>query len=160
MTKQPTQSITCEPFRNISDKLLFNYNRKIELQYLTPVFIHAKNCFNSLALFKGDEFVRQNMFNQFRDCIFKNANWDLVLEKSNKIDSKILLWLKDNVIGCKHSVVIYTEKQSILGFSILYGVSFGLFKIGQGYKGELFSYAVICDFQNGREDWYDSGAII
>lgn len=155
--KRPLLEVPTDYFGNVLEKPTFRYTRAIDLEYLVPMFIHAKNCFNSLALFKGREFVQQKIFDRFRRCILKNTDWETVIMPSINIRHNIALWLKKNIHNHEHAVVIYTENEAIMAFSVLYGKAWGLFKLGKGYLGEQFSRAVICDFENAKETWYDSG---
>jgi len=129
-------------------KLSFRYKRMIELDYFVPTFIHAKNCFNTLALFKGIEFVQQKLFDRFRACILENADWEVVLRPSDEIPYNIFSWLMSNTHGHEHAVVIYACDDKMRALSVLYGNSVGLFELGVGYRGDQFSCAVICDFKN------------
>lgn len=139
-----------------SKKQTFKYTREIELEYMIPVFMHAKNCFNTLALFKGYEFVQQKIFDKFRHCILTNADWETVTLSSSYVQRNIALWLTNKIKDHEHAVVIYTEDENVLAFSVLYGKSWGLFKLGTKYIGEPFSRAVVCDYKNKKEIWYDS----
>ena len=141
-----------------SEKYTFKFTRVIELEYMVPVFIHAKNCFNTLALFKGCEFVQQNIFDRFRQCILTNSGWGTVTMPSSLVPRNIALWLTEKIQDHEHAVVIYTENETVLAFSVLYGKSWGLFKLGTKYMGEPFVRAVICDYKNRKEIWYDSEA--
>lgn len=154
LEKRPLSEVPTDYFGNV--KPIFRYTREIELEYFVPMFIHAKNCFNSLALFKGYKFVQQRIFDHFRQCILKNVDWETVMSSKN-IPRNIALWLDKNIHNHEHAVVIYTENEAIMAFSVLYGKAWGLFKLGTGYLGESFSCAVICDFEIARETWYNSG---
>ena len=156
LEKKPLSKIPTELANIVSKKPVFKYTRKIDLEYLVPIFIHAKNCFNLLALFQGYKFVQQTIFNQFRQCILTNSDWDTVIMPSNRVPNKITYWIMKNLQSHEHAVVIYTDGEYIMAFSVLYGESWGLFKLGTEYQGEPFSRAVICDYQNEREIWYDS----
>lgn len=138
-----------------SSQPIFRFTRQIELEYIVPTFIHAKNCFNTLALFKGCDFVKQKMFNNFRQCILTNSCWDAVVIPVKDIPSNITLFLKNNILNHAHTVVIYTDSKSVMAFSVLYGKAYGLFKLGEKYFGEGFSHAYICDFENKKEIKYD-----
>jgi len=155
--KKPLEKIPIDYFGNVLSKPVFKYTRAIELEYFAPIFIHAKNCFNVLALFRGSAFVRQKIFDRFRQCILTNTGWETVMMPSTKIPHGIALWLEANIHDHEHVVVIYAENEEVMAFSVLYGKAWGLFKLGIGYLGESFSHAVICNFENAKETWYDSG---
>lgn len=138
-----------------SPKPKFRYIRGIDLEYMVPIFIHAKNCFNSLILFKGCDFAKQNIFDKFRQCILTNSCWDAVVLPVKDIPPNIRLFLKNRIVNHAHVVVIYTYNEAVMALSILYGKSYGLFIIGEKYFGEAFSYAFICDFENKKETMYD-----
>lgn len=138
-----------------SPKPIFRYRRVIDFADMVPIFIHAKNCFNSLILFKGCDFAKQNIFNKFRQCVLTNLCWDAVALPVNNVPSNILLFLKNRIENHAHVVAIYTDNDAVMAFSVLYGESYGLFKLGEKYFGEAFSYAFICDFENRKETIYD-----
>lgn len=75
-----------------SSKPIFRYTRRIDLEYMVPMFIHAKNCFNSLILFKGCDFVKQNIFDKFRQCVLTNSCWDAVVLPINDVPLNICLF--------------------------------------------------------------------
>lgn len=143
----------------VLNKPIFQYTRKIDLEYIVPTFIHAKNCFNSLALFTKSKFVQQTIFNQFRQCILTNSDWETVLVPSNKVPYKIIQWAINHLQCHEHIVVIYTDGKYIMAFSVLYGESWALFKLATEYHGKPFSRAIICDFQHTQEILYDSDIV-
>lgn len=144
-------------FRDVSEKPMFRYQRTIDFEYFVPIFIHAKHCFNVLALFKRDVFVRQKIFDQFRQCIVTNHDWESVTIPSTNLPHNIALWLESNIHSHEHAVVIYIENEAVMAFSVLYGKAWGLFKLGDGYLREPFSHAAICAFESAQEMWYESG---
>lgn len=133
----------------------FRYLREFQLENLSTSFLHAKNCFNTLAFFKGTEFVRQKMFDQFRECILSNSNWESVLIQTSELPPDIVQWLRKTVQKCEHIAGIYIRATDIMAFSLLYGRSFGLFRLGTGYLGMSFSSAIVCDFEAGKETVID-----
>lgn len=158
--KRPLSQIPLEYFGDSTKPSTFRYRRSIELKNLVPTFIHAKNCFNSLALFKGYQFAQQKIFDHFRHCIINNSNWDTVLMPSYKLTHDMALWIRQHICNHEHIVVIYAENTEIMAFSVLYGKEYALFKVGTEYEGKPFSYAVICDFEKAKETWFDSGSLI
>ena len=156
LEKKPLDQLPPDYLGSVTPKPIFKYSRTIELDFFVPIFIHAKNCFNSLALFKGCDFVQQKIFDQFRQCILTNAGWDTVIIPESKLSHKVALWLTKNIHNHEHAVVIYTEGEDVMAFSVLYGKAWGLFKLGEGFLDKAFSNAAICDFENKKETWYDS----
>lgn len=138
-----------------STKPIFRYTREIDFEYMVPIFIHAKNCFNSLLLFKGCDFAKQKIFERFRQCILTNSCWEDVILPVKDVPSNIRLFINNHIINHAHLVVIYTYNEDVMAFSVLYGKSYGLFKLGEKYFGEAFSYAFVCDFENKKETRYD-----
>ena len=155
--KRQLKDFTASYLKGLIGTPVFKYSRKINLQYITSVFIHAKCCFNTLAHFKGVEFVQQSMFNQFRECILDNKNWEMVLVQINEIPEYVVSWAKTKINAQEHAVIIYVANNSVMAFSMLYGNSWALFKLGTDYLGKVFTYAVICDFENAKEIWYENG---
>lgn len=133
----------------------FRYLREFQLENFAVTFLHAKNCFNALAFFKGNEFVRQKMFDQFRECILTNSKWENVLIPTKDIPPHIVQWLIKNACKHEHIVVLYVHISDIMAFSILYGKAWGLFRLGTGYLGVPFSSALVCDFETGKETIVD-----
>lgn len=156
LEKKHLRSFPPDYFGDISVRPMFRYRRAFDLENFEPVFIHAKNCFNTLALFMGSEFVRQKIFDCFRRCIVTNSDWETVIMPSEIIPDNIALWVEANIHSHEHMVVIYTENESVMAFSVLYGKAWGLFKLGAGYQGESFLHTAICDFENAKEAWYNS----
>lgn len=134
----------------------FRYQREISLENMAPTFLHAKNCFNTLAFFKGKDFVQCNNFNQFRECILSNSDWEKVLLSSKCTPQKLIQWIAENVHSHEHLVAIYTQFSNIMAFSLLYGSSWGLFRLGTEYASSPFSCALLCDFEHGQETYIDS----
>ncbi len=157
LTKKPSNDLPTDCFGIPPFTFEFKYSREIELKNMVPVFIHCKNCFNALAFFKGDKFVRQDIFDRFRQHILTNDSWDDVILPNNTIPLPISLWIKEHIHSHEHVVVIYTRNDSILAVSTLYGKQCGHFVLGTGYWGDAFSHAMICDFENQQEIPYDSG---
>jgi len=151
------------PILQISEKNLgfslstpaFRYSRKIQLENLSVAFLHAKNCFNTPAFFKKDEFVRQDMFDQFRTCILSNSNWGDVLVETNHLSPGMKQWLTKTVQKYEHIAGVYVHTPDIMGFSLLYGKSLGVFRLATGYFDVPFSSAIVCDFETGKESVFD-----
>ena len=133
----------------------FRYRREFQLENLSVAFLHAKNCFNVLALFKKAEFVRQDMFDQFRKCILSNSDWGDVLLQTNQLSPGIAQWLTKTVQKHEHVTGVYVHATDVMGFSLLYGKSLGLFRLATGYLDAPFSSAVVCDFETGGEFVFD-----
>lgn len=131
---------------------MFHYSRGFPLENLSYAFLHAKNCFNTLAFFKGNEFVRHKMFDQFRECILSNTNWGDVCVPTKCTPPHIKQWLRKNICNHEHVVALYVHKSDIMAFSVIYGKSWGLFRLGTGYLDTPFSHAIVCDFENGNND--------
>jgi len=153
-----------KPLLQVSEKYLgfsmstptFRYLREFQLENFSTTFLHAKNCFNTLAFFRGTKFVRQEMFDQFRKCILSNSSWENVLVETKHLPPNIVQWLKETVCNHEHIVCLYIHDTDVMAFSILYGKSYGLFRLGSGYLGIPFSGAVICDFENSEETIIDN----
>lgn len=134
----------------------FRYLREFQLDNFAVTFLHAKNCFNALAFFKGNEFVRQKMFDQFRECILTNSKWENVLVSTKCMPPYIIQWLLKNISKREHIVVLYVHVSDIMAFSVLYGKAWGLFRLGTGYLGTPFANAIVCDFEAGKEKFIDN----
>lgn len=155
LEKEPLKEFPKDYFGFDVAKPIFRYTRQIDLDYMVPIFIHAKNCFNVLALFKGYKFAQQRMFDQFRKCILTNDNWKAVIIPEKNVPGNIALSLMKKVQNNKHAVFIYIEDENVMAFSVLYGKSLALFKLGTGFKGESFMKVVICDYKNRKETLHD-----
>lgn len=152
-----------KPIISVSEKELgfslftpeFHYSRRFQLENLSYTFLHAKNCFNTLAFFKKDEFVRQSLFDPFRESILSNSKWGDFLVQTNHLLPNVAQWLKKTVQGHEHVSCVYVHTADIMGFSLLYGKSWELFRIASGYLGTPFSNAIVCNFESGTESIFD-----
>lgn len=157
------QMLQRKPLSQVSEKHLgfslstpaFRYLRDFQLENFAVAFLHAKNCFNALAFFKGAEFVRQRMFDQFRECILTNSKWENVIVPTKCTPPYIVQWLQKNVCKREHIVVLYVHASNIMAFSVIYGKTWGLFRLGTGYLGAPFASAIVCDFETGKETIVD-----
>lgn len=95
------------------------------------------------------------MFDQFRECILSNSNWESVLIQTSELPPDIVQWLRKTVQKCEHIAGIYIRATDIMAFSLLYGRSLGLFRLGTGHLGMSFSSAIVCDFEAGKETVID-----
>ncbi len=60
--------------------------------------------------------MQQKIFDRFRQCILKNADWEAVIIPSSNVPRGIVLWLNKNIQDHEHAVVIYTEGKDIIAF--------------------------------------------
>lgn len=95
------------------------------------------------------------MFDRFRQCILINDDWEMVIIPESNVPHNIALWLIKKIQNNKHAVFIYVEDENVMAFSVLYGKSWALFKLGTGFQEESFMRAFICDYKNKKEIFHD-----
>ena len=119
-------------------------------------FVHVKTAFNTLALFKGTEFVRDKMFDDVRQGILEGANLDRFYQKK-AIPIWLAKWVNENVIEIAHMVFLYAHDKIVEAYVGFYSEKpYSAIVLSQNYSGEEFKYYFICDWKqepNKREHY-------
>lgn len=113
-----------------------------------------KTAFNTLAFFKEKEFVLQEKFNHLRNSILSLNNLDNFLLLKEKIPLDIIEF-KKGVPEKAHYVIIVGSEGEIRGYVSFYNEKPGIILLDSNYDGEAFSKAIVVDWKNTSESYYE-----
>jgi hypothetical protein len=133
----------------IQPKTLFKYERRLQMDS-SFAFIYVKTALNSLAYLMGSEFVFDIIFDDVRNAIKDQNNLDSFL-----IDRRELYDLINGIVSeipvKSHFVIITTIESMVIAFVSFYKEPPGIIRLAREYPGEMFTKAIICDWQNRNE---------
>lgn len=112
-------------------------------------FLYIKTAFNFLALIMGEDFVKQDQFNELRLSILNKRN----LDKYNyELKPQWLKeWARQNLKYKNHFVVIEMQADYIFAYVGFYSEYPMGIMLGKNNSGISLKKAIICDWENNRE---------
>jgi hypothetical protein len=135
----------------ILGEILFNYKDKLNTDASTFYFLYLKTAFNALALFRGTDYVCNEVFDEIRESIVKVNNIDKFIRVGkDSYDSEIEEYTK-NFPDKAHYVIICAKENRIIAYVSFYGEHPGKVEIIDKYQGENFIDGIICDWKNRKE---------
>jgi hypothetical protein len=132
-------------------KLLQNYQYKLDWNINEFYFLYAKTAFNTLALFKGSEFVLSDLFDPIRNAILNPEQCkEFVIDYLKPAESMIDKMKKTP--SKSHYVIITSLESNIVAYVGFYNErSPAIIKLAENYHGECFIDGLVCDWVNKKE---------
>lgn len=135
----------------ILGEILLNYKDKLNTDASTFYFMYLKTAFNALALFKGTDYVCNEIFDEIRESIIKVRNVDKFIQSEKDLyDSEIEVYAK-NFPDKAHYVIICAKDNRLIAYVSFYGEPPGKVILKDKYQGENFIDGLICDWENREE---------
>ncbi|MDE5051740.1 hypothetical protein NDK25_04845 [Niallia taxi] len=104
-----------------------------------------------MALFKGNEFVCSNIFDDIRTTIIEGSNVENFLSTGNYLGKMQQENFVENFPAKSHYVIIIARDLKITAFVSFYSEALIKIKLTDRNKGESFTYGFVCDWQNKKE---------
>ena len=133
------------------DKLFQKYQYQLEWNINEFYFLYAKTAFNSLALFRGSEFVLSDLFDPIRNAILHPEKCrEFVIDYLKPAESIIDIIKKTPTKS--HYVIITPVENNIAAYVGFYNERTpAIIKLAEKYYGEFFIDAFVCDWVNKKE---------
>jgi len=130
---------------------LLGYKDQINTDSTTFYFLYLKTAFNALTLFKGTNYVCNEIFDEIRESIIKLSNIDKFISSDKYFfDDEIETYIK-NLPDKAHYVILSAKDNRIIAYVSFYGEFPGKVKLTDEYQGEDFIEGLICDWKNRKE---------
>lgn len=140
----------------ILGELLLKYEDKLNTDATTFYFMYLKTAFNALALFKGADYICNEIFDEIRESIIKVSNVDKFIQLDKDLyDAEVEVCAK-NFPDKAHYVIICAKDNELIAYVSFYSESPGKVKLTDKYQGDNFIDGLICDWQNRKEFRLDS----
>ncbi|MDR2993608.1 MAG: hypothetical protein LBV11_07230 [Bacillus cereus] len=135
----------------ITHKPILKYKDQINTDASNFYFLYLKTAFNALALFKGPNFVCNEIFDEIRESILHLSNINKFIQTNKELyDPKIELHTK-SLPDKAHYVIICANDNNLNAYVSFYGEIPGMVKLTDKYQGADFFHGLICDWKNRRE---------
>ncbi|MDP1393760.1 hypothetical protein Q8G28_09205 [Lysinibacillus capsici] len=135
----------------VLNKIPLRYEDTLNTDASIFYFMYLKTAFNALTLFKGAEFVCNEMFDEVRESIIDVSNLDKFIEVGNYLqESEIKVYAK-NVPDKAHYVIIRAKDGRLTAYVSFYGEKPGKLILTDRYQGEDFVDGLICNWKDREE---------
>lgn len=129
----------------------FKYKDQFTLDTKGFYFLYLKTAFNTLAFFKGTDFVCDEIFDEIRNSILSLSDIDKFIE-SDKIFIESNIRNKINKFPhLSHYVILCARKNNLTAYVSFYGEQPCIIKITDEYHGDNFIHGLICDHKKRKE---------
>lgn len=139
------------PQPRVLNKISMKYEDILNTDAATFYFIYLKTAFNALALFKGSEFVCNEIFDEVRECIVNVSNLDKFIETDTAAQYLEIEMYAKKVPEKAHYVIIHAKDSRVTAYVSFYGEKPGKLILTDRYQGEDFEDGLICNWKNREE---------
>lgn len=135
----------------IINKPLLRYKKQLNMDATKFYFLYLKTAFNALALFKGREFVCNEIFDEIRNSIINVSNTKKFINSNKDLYTPEIKALVRKFPDKSHYVIISTKDNRLNAYVSFYGEFPGIIELTNKYEGEEYMDGLICDWQNRKE---------
>ncbi|MGP0689591.1 hypothetical protein ACW5UC_23890 [Priestia aryabhattai] len=135
----------------IINKPLLEYKDQLNTDGTKFYFLYLKTAFNALALFKGIEFVCNEIFDEIRESIINVKDTDkFICSREELNDPEVKTTIK-TFPDKAHFVIIRAKNNKLNAYVSFYEKIPVMIELTSKYEGENFIDGLICDWQNRKE---------
>ena len=135
----------------IVHKPLLEYKYQLNTDATKFYFLYLKTAFNALALFKGSEFVCNEIFDGIRESIINVSNTHKFINSNKDLYDPEIKTRVRSFPDKSHYVIISAKDNMVNAYVSFYGEFPGMIELTSNYQGEEFIDGLICDWQNRKE---------
>lgn len=128
------------------------YKNQINIDTIPFFGLYLKTAFNALTLFKGKDFVHNEIFDEIRKSIIEvNDLNKFVLPTDRALYKSEIEEYVEDFPDKAHYVIIFSKGNTIIAYVSFYSEFPGSFILTDKYKGEDFIDGLICDWSTKKE---------
>lgn len=134
------------------DNVLMGYKDLIDTNTNMFYFLYLKTAFNALALFKGTDFVCNDIFDEIRESIIRLGDLNkFVLPNDKAIYKSEIESYVEKFPDKAHYVIISAKNNMLIAYVSFYSEMPGRLILTDKYQGDEFIDGLICDWKNRKE---------
>lgn len=133
------------------DKVVFKFEKKLEMNFSDLGFLYLKTAFNALAFFKGSEYVMHTNFDEIRETILKVGEAGKFIRLKEELEHPEVESYIESFPDKSHYVLLFSRDSNLNAYVSFYGEKPAVVNLENNYEGEPFVDGLICDWQNTKE---------
>jgi len=140
----------------LSSATTYHYSYDIgDFKDVSFPLVYIKTAFNALALFKGNSFALESIFDPLRNSICQTENLDSYWIRST-MPPWLINWVNSTVPPKSHFVVIHGQENTIEAYVSFYREPLNSkIRLTSNYTGSAFKIGLVCNWISRKEQRFN-----